>query len=421
MAERNEVAGQKTIDFKIELAAVFAILVSLGFPGNLEMVYGESFGISMEYAAFFLEIMVMLFSSGKSWMDIRVVNLEKKYAVLYLFAGIIFVTSMLATRYPSLQAVTCTRLVVTLFFAIWLQERFRLERLVELFCMAQAIFIVLTLFTAVLLPELVFESGETYIDAFRGLYSTKNTCAAELVFGIIVMAVQIREKRRNWENYRLWVILWAIQIILLLLCQATGALFCLILVLFLFLVPSHIRVPVGWIYVIGNVVFLFAVLTLMPAFEWFFEAIGKDATLTGRIPLWNRIIEVMLDNRTFLGFGYGMFWRDPRAYALIHMAFDENSFLGTMTTGAHNVLMEFWLNSGLVGLAALFGTILWSLRAVQRFSEKEYLFCTVIMSYLMINGFTERCLGGNYEYKTLAFLTILAFGCQRGENIAENR
>ena len=65
MAKLRENAGQRRTDFKTELIVVFAILVSLGFPGTLERVYGEQFGLTIEYAAFFLEIFIMLFSGGK--------------------------------------------------------------------------------------------------------------------------------------------------------------------------------------------------------------------------------------------------------------------------------------------------------------------------------------------------------------------
>lgn len=414
MAELQGTVSQKQREFKIELIAVFAIFVSLGFPGNFEYVYGEQLGTVIEYTAFFLEIFVMLFSSGNNWLDIRVVNLEKKYAVLYLFVAVIYAISMLVTRYPYLQVITCTRLAVTLFFAIWLQDHFRFRRLLELICMAQALFILFSLYCAFRYPGLAFSTGTHYIDAFRGVYSTKNTCAGELVFGILTITVLIREKKKIRERYLAWTVLWAIQIVLLLMCQATGALLAFVLVSLIFFLPSRNRMPLGWLFIAGSVIFLFAILTLMPAFEWFFEAIGKDATLTGRIPLWNQIIDVMLENNTFTGFGYGMFWRDPEAYVLVQQAFEEYSWTRRMTSGAHNMLMEFWLNSGLIGIAVLFFTILYSMKRVEELPEDEYLFCSVIMGYLMISGFTERWLG-NYDYKTVTFLLILALCCRRME------
>ena len=47
-----------------ELAVVFCLLVSLGFPGSLTNVVGETVGKMMEYAAFLIEIALILFSGA---------------------------------------------------------------------------------------------------------------------------------------------------------------------------------------------------------------------------------------------------------------------------------------------------------------------------------------------------------------------
>lgn len=399
--------------FTIELMMVFVLLVSLGFPGNLTYIYGDRFGMALEYAAFFVQILAMLFSSGDTWLDVRLVNLEKKYIVLYLFAIIIFIESMLVTTSVSLQVITCIRLCVTILFAIWLQEQFEFERLIELICIAQTLFVLASLAFMALYPGAAFESGATYANALKGLYPTKNTFASELSVGMIVMSFLAWNKRRKLENYLFWVIGVIVQGAMLLMCQATGALFCLIIVYVVFFIPKDIRLPLGWGYIAVNIFFLFAMLTMMPYFEWFFEAIGKDATLTGRIPLWNQIITVMMGHNTLTGYGYGMFWRDVDAVALIHSGFDENSFWGNMTTGAHNVILEYWLNSGLIGIGMLFVVVLYAMRDIEKISLEKYVFSSLILVYLMINGLTERCLGGNYDYKVLFFYLIMAICCNR--------
>ena len=407
--------SRKRKTFTIELLVIFAVLVSLGFPGNFTEIYGDRLGMFMEYAAFFIEILVILFSSGDTWLDVRVIDLERKYSVLYMFAAVLFLVSMLVTRYPSLQAVTCTRLCVTLLFAIWIQEQFDFERMLELLCIAQVIFVLMALLFTVMYPGEAFESGETYIRALKGLYPTKNTFAAELCFGITILCALIREKRKKMQNFALWIPVLVIQMILLLMCQAMGAVFCLLGVFAVLLLPKYIRLPLGWVYIGVNIFFLFAMLTLMPYFEWFFEAIGKDATLTGRIPLWNQIIKVMMDHNTFTGFGYGMFWRDPAAMELIRAGFDRDSFMGNISTGAHNVILEFWLNNGLIGLAALFAALLYSMRNIWQIQEEKYVFASLLITYLLVNGLTERCLTGNYDYKILTLFLVMAVCCNRSD------
>lgn len=404
--------SQSRKSFKIELLVVFAILVSLGFPGNLTRIYGEGFGTLMEYTAFFIEIAAMLLSSGNNWLEIKVINLDKKYVPLYLYVAFIFIESMLVTRFPELEIITVTRLAVTAFFAIWLQEYFSFKRLVELICIAQLIFVILSILFYFAYPGYAYDYETS---SFLGLYSTKNTATAELVFGITVTIYLIYQKTRHFEAASLWIVSAVLQILLLLTCNATGPIFCLILVLCMFAIPKYVRMPLGWLFVIGSIAFLFLTLTLMPAFAWFFEAIGKDPTLTERIPLWERIIDVMLreGGNIFTGWGYGMFWRDELAMDLIHTGFDEYSFLGNITTGAHNLIMEFWLNSGLFGLTALFALMIYSTKDINILSNNEYLFVSMFLTYLMVNGFTERAMGGNYAYKDLMFLMVMALNLKR--------
>ena len=154
MTKSYENTGQTQV--QIEVLVVLAILVSLGFPGGLTEIYGTRLGDIMEYGAFFIQLLVMALSSGKSWQDIQVVNLDKKYVMLYVFAAVIFLESMMVTRYRSLQFITCTRLWVTIFFAIWVQERFSFARVIELICTAQAVFVFFILAFILRHPQAAF-------------------------------------------------------------------------------------------------------------------------------------------------------------------------------------------------------------------------------------------------------------------------
>ena len=413
MAEGKE--REKQRDFRVELLVVFAILISLGFPGNFTKVYGNTLGTVLEYGAFFVEIFAMLLSSGNNWLEIRIINLDKRYIMLYLFAVVIFIESMLVSRYPSEQLVTCLRLCVTVLFAIWLQAHFKFMRMVELMGIAQALFILFCGVFIILYPEYAYESGSTFTHALNGLYYTKNSFATEMSFGILIVSFIIRERRKRMEGFKGWMLLQGIQIIFILMCQATGPIFCTLFALMPLLIPNHTRLPLGIGYVTGNTLFLFGTLSFMPYFAWIFEAVGKDATLTGRIPLWNRIIEVMMGNHTLTGYGYAMFWRDPRAYGLIQSGFSKWSSLANITTGSHNVLLEFWVNIGLIGIAFFFLMILYSMRRMQELEEKQYYFVSIMTVYLMVNGLTERCLGGTYELTTMVLFLVLAICCNRPE------
>lgn len=401
-------------DIFFELGSVFCLLVALGFPGSLTKVLGESIQKLMEYGAFLLEIAMILMASGSTWQDVELLHLDRHYTAIYIFVFSCFGISMLVTYDRSEQFITCFRLVVTMLFAIWLQERYRLDNLLELICLAQGILVLVTLLFIVRHPEYAFSDAEGESHALVGIYNTKNACATELDLGIAMTVLQLQMRWKRGQTVLRWWALLAVQLILLISCKATSAFITALLIMLPLFVLRRVRLPLGLIYITVNIVFLFSMLSLMPVFENMLVAMGKDATLTGRIPLWRRIIEVMTETHTMTGFGYGMFWRDPSALLKIHTGFSmrQDPFMASLTTGAHNVIFEMWLNSGLIGIAVFFFMLLNAFRNTGEMPEDEYQFCAVVMTVLTINGLTERCLGGNYDYRVLASFLAVAMGCR---------
>ena len=55
--------------------------------------------------------------------------------------------------------------------------------------------------------------------------------------------------------------------------------------------------------------------------------------------------------------------------------------------------------------------MIYSFRDMNSLKEDQYRFCTGIMTFLTINGLTERCLGGNFDYRVVACFMATAVGC----------
>ena len=85
--------------------------------------------------------------------------------------------------------------------------------------------------------------------------------------------------------------------------------------------------------------------------DTFLEMIGKDPTLTGRTEVWTYVIQDIW-MKPFLGWGYYVFWEGSNPYA----AEISDAVHWTVVT-AHNGVLEFLLNIGVVG-TALFAFIL---------------------------------------------------------------
>lgn len=405
---------QRQYSAAVNLCVVCALVVSLGFPGNMADILGDRISKLIEYMAFALEIGIMFMTSGDTWRNMKILDLKARYIPVYIFIIGIFAVSMIATRYVSAQLISCVRLIVTMFFAIWLQEYYDLESMIKVICTAQAVFVLLNLAFIVLFPSRSYESALTFSHALRGLYSTKNTFASELAYGIHNISILLWMQYSKRDIERKWIVLLAVQVLLILLCKATGSLVCMLISFAPLFLGKERRVNYGLWFCICSVAFLVASLNIMPRIAWIFEAIGKDATLTGRIPLWQRIINIMTQDRTLIGYGFGMFWRDERALALLHSG-ATTYFVKSVSTGAHNLILEMWLNTGLIGVMVLFLSMIISSMNYRKIQYSAYIYCCVLMLSMTINGLTERCIGSNYDFKILTLLLIMSIGCNVGD------
>ena len=419
IAKRND-QDQKSKDEIYEYIRtgmiVCIILNSLGFPGRYTELFGNSISTLCEYGCFALQIILMMTSGSRGLMELKLIDLKAKYIPVYLVPVVFGVESMLVSRYPQEQVITCVRFGVTVLFAVWLAETYTAEEILKMIYYALAAFAGATLIFLVIAPGRAFIHEVSDHD-FAGILQTKNNAAAELSLGILMQLSLfkiLREKQKKIS--RNFIVLLVLQGILVILCNATGALFCAVLpIIYLFVMDrknGQIRLPLGVLYITGSVGFIFAALSILPLFDSFFQAIGKDATLTGRVPLWKQIVKVMSEHHTFTGYGYGMFWRDRSAVALIHSAFYRNSFMGSMTTGAHNVILDLWLNVGLLGIGSFFTAVLASMSHIRRMSNENYILCSGYLLWFLLSGLTERAFSP-YQYQTLFLFIVLAMGCNK--------
>ncbi len=402
----------------IDLIISFIFLNSLGFPGNFTRVFGDWLGVVVEYVAFLLMIAVMLMTSADNVMEMVVLDLRKRYASIYLLAVVLFATSMVVTVSISKQTITCVRFTVTVMFTLWLCNQFSLQEVLERVYFAQILFIGVTIVFVVLFSSYVHRESAAYADDFVGLYSAKNGAGSELAFGILVQVVLLRlYKRQRKQVPREFIIVLAVQAVLLFMTHNVGAMLTLAVpaIYLLHFQPRwgvQWRLPLGWMYVVGSVGFLVVALTIIPLFSPLFEALGKDATLTGRTPLWEASLNLIMNNNTLMGYGYAMFWRDEAAVALLHSAFDENSFMAQQMSGSHNVLIEMLLNSGVLGVGTFFITMLATMKRIRELDEDRYIWCSGYVIFFMMYGFTERAFT-TYEYLTMFLCFTLGAACCR--------
>lgn len=116
------------------------------------------------------------------------------------------------------------------------------------------------------------------------------------------------------------------------------------------------------------------------------EIIGRDPTLTTRVPMWQALLD-MAPN-PIVGAGYESFWLGGRLSVLLD-AYGVRQ--------AHNGYLETYLNLGLVGLSLMVGTIISGLFRVRRQLQVDYGFgilrlCLIIA--VVVYNWTEATLYG---------------------------
>jgi O-antigen ligase len=87
--------------------------------------------------------------------------------------------------------------------------------------------------------------------------------------------------------------------------------------------------------------------------------------------------------------------------------------MGQMTTGAHNAILELWLNIGLIGIGLFFLMLIVSMRKIEELEENVYLLCSACMLYLTLNGLTERIISNAYNYRVVTIFVMAALALNR--------
>jgi O-antigen ligase len=158
-------------------------------------------------------------------------------------------------------------------------------------------------------------------------------------------------------------------------------------------------IPLRWHYTLAIPFFILAVLTggfvatlyVGGYIEGLLEALGRDATLTGRTQLWNAVLS-MIWQRPWLGYGYAAFWQgwegEESAHVLLWMmAFGGGQYYGA----ADNGYLQLWLDLGLVGvmlfacqfLLTFSRSIAWARRTktVEGFWPLTFLVALLVINY----------------------------------------
>ena len=406
-------AGEKKIEPWVMAAITFIVLCSLGFPGTFVKVIGEGANMAISYFSFLLQILIMAISSGGSPKEIRLVDLKYRYIPIYLFVICIFAVSMVGTSDINAELISCIRFTVTALFALWICDHMSVEQILTVFYHAQIFYVAAAIIFSVFFSDYYDRAwGQDF--AFLGLEDTKNVTGMTLCFGILVQILLWKVCSDNRKGVsKFFVPFLVLQIVLMILADGTSAILTAVIVAAVVIIfGDKVRMNLGVVHTAVSIIFLIVAMTLLQLLEPILNAVGKDASISGRIPLWTQILDVIRVNHPMVGFGYGHFWLDEEAYDLIHAGFSRQSFMSHMTAGAHNNMLELWLNTGLIGVIAFFVVIIWVFSHPEWIPRQKYLVCLTYMAYYTLTGLTERS-WSTFGYMVFFMFLVAGLACQK--------
>jgi len=235
----------------------------------------------------------------------------------------------------------------TTAFGLYMAARYNWREMLVLFGFCWIILCVGTFVVSLGVPSLGVEA-KIHVGAWKGLWYQKNAMGGHMARASLLFAFLAITQP---EYRKLWLFGFVMAVLLVLLSTSKTSLLAMIMGLGILFVGWFMRrgpissLTMFWGVVTVGGLFVFIVVTDTGLV---LEALGRDATLTGRTDIWAALFDV-IEDRPWLGYGYGSFWgetSDPAAYVKELTQWDVPT--------AHNGWFETWLGIGLVGVC-LFG------------------------------------------------------------------
>ena len=261
---------------------------------------------------------------------------------LILLCGVA-VASVLWSVAPAVTFRRSIALLGTTAFGLYLASRYTVAELLRLVDWVLGVSVVLSVATVAVAPTYGISSDGT---EWRGIFLHKNILGGQMALAILVSLFQIR--RRGLANCLVTIVVLALASLALFNSHSVAGMLAVVIVAVTLPLWPVLRLqrPLA----VASVVF--ALMTLGAA-AWLVStqanaiasAVGRDASMTGRTPLWAAVID-SITNRLWLGHGYAAFWlgwegESGRIW----------SSLSWRPVHAHNGFLDLGLELGMVGFA----------------------------------------------------------------------
>jgi exopolysaccharide production protein ExoQ len=296
---------------------------------------GGNHVIQLIFSSVYLYFFFRLAQRGReAW---ALVKQEKWIAAYWMWA----LASSLWSASTSLTVVHWIALLGTGLVGLYMALNFEPLEQLSLIARCLATVAIASLIAALVVPSIGVAQG----GAWQGVFFPKNSLGRMMALGTFsFVLLAIDQKNKRWLN----LLMAGSCCALLFLAQSATAI--VVCALMLTLLPFRKMLAMGNRLLVPLLVFLS--MFTVPLVVWLamnskavLTVLGRDSSLTGRLPLWSVVLQEIA-TRPFAGFGYGAFWSTAEADRV-------RATIGWAAPNAHNGFLEILLALGLIG-GALF-------------------------------------------------------------------
>jgi exopolysaccharide production protein ExoQ len=303
----------------------------------------------------------------------------------------------------------------SVLFAAYLATRYTPKEQMRIFAWSCGLAALLSLYYALLQPSI----GTTVTndqDVWRGIYIHKQYLGRTMTLGAMVFFITALDSRKKrW----LWLMGFGLALAMIWFSQSKTSL--VLLILSLSMLPLFTVVKQNYklqtvLLIVTSLIGGFLAIFLISNFQSIVvDDLGKDTTLSGRVPVWNLAIQKGSEQPLF-GYGYAGFWTSDESDSIINSTWASDEDRSTRFH-AHNGFIDIFLQLGWAGLTVfILNFSLVFLRIVKLLTitkAMEYYYMLQILILMLLFNITESCTilsQGNVIwilYVSIAFSTAL--------------
>ena len=306
-------------------------------------------------------LIISRFKKSNQWNEFA--RLWKKEKILLIFLSFSFLSIFWSISFAD----SSYRFSILLFSSLagsYIGFRYGIRRLVDILFWFAAVIIILSLAFRFVLPDMSIHYGHPYFGAWHGIYWHRNSLGAmSAFFSTLFLLHGFTNFRQDSKIFLLDILFYIFSLALVYFAKSAAgymivvALHILVIAIAIWLsLRSRLITTHYYILAVSSAISAFAVITNL---DFVFGLFNREASLTGRVPMWEILIEKVFLRSPWIGYGYGAIWANETFRLGIKKTAKWSIFI------SDNGFIDILLHIGLIGLTLFL--CVWGLAWIRSF------------------------------------------------------